>query len=58
MRIIRRARDTVAKQTDSERSGGKPEWVRRVTMAEFTAAIIAISIFVCLALLYREPRSL
>ena len=39
-------------------SGRKPEWIRRVIMGEFTAAIIAISIFVCLALLYREPRSL
>jgi hypothetical protein len=44
--------------SDSESSGRKAEWIRRVIMSEFTAAIIAISIFVCLALLYREPRSL
>src|SRR4030088_2135023 len=55
---IRRARGTVQEQSDSESSGRKPEWIRRVIMSEFTAAIIAISVFVCLALLYREPRSL
>src|SRR3982074_1584009 len=42
---IRRARGTVQEQSDSVNSGRKPEWIRRVIMSEFTAAIIAISIF-------------